>query len=374
MRTATNGYFAQVESALSIPDPAQEIEERLEVVWKIVKDADASTLPVLRTAVEDVRTGLEGYSDEEVLDAIGARRAGRPVLRESLRTAELRQLRQSPEERPGEVAEPDVDFFARRAAAPMSVPGIHGVFLVHKLREVRAQVGFTRLEAPAPDLEGEYDLGVESQRLGLATNWLPASEIRGEGILVELDEERMRAWEDREAVIARDAQLREGFEAWLRPRRTGNLAYPGIRYYLLHSLSHLLMSAIALHCGYPSASIRERLYCASRESEMPMAAILLSTGSSGAEGTLGGLVEEGRRLGTHLEQALAMASLCSNDPVCGGHSPRRDPAERFLEGAACHGCLYVAEPSCERFNVFLDRALVVPTLGQDSELAYFEAP
>ena len=105
-----------------------------------------------------------------------------------------------------------------------------------------------------------------------------------------------------------------------------------------------------------------------------MAGILLSTGTAGTEGTLGGLVEEGRRIDRHLRRALEMGSLCANDPVCGSHSPRGDYAERFLEGAACHGCLFVAEPSCERFNLFLDRALVVPTLGQDPRLAFFEPP
>jgi hypothetical protein len=88
------------------------------------------------------------------------------------------------------------------------------------------------------------------------------------------------------------------------------------------------------------------------------------TGSPSAEGTLGGLVEEGRRLTAHLRRAFEMAELCSNDPVCAQHSPRGDLVERNLEGAACHGCLYVAESSCERFNNFLDRALVVPTLAE----------
>ncbi len=76
----------------------------------------------------------------------------------------------------------------------------------------------------------------------------------------------------------------------------------------------------------------------------------------------------------HRVDALDMTALCSNDPVCGDHSPIGDDAERFLEGAACHGCLFIAEPSCERFNQFLDCALVVPTLGQDPRLTFFESP
>jgi hypothetical protein len=102
-----------------------------------------------------------------------------------------------------------------------------------------------------------------------------------------------------------------------------------------------------------------------------MASILLSTGTPGSEGTLGGLVEQGQALLTHLRRAFDAAELCANDPLCADHSPRGDHAERFLEGAACHGCLYIAEPSCERFNRYLDRALVVPTLGKP-ELAFFQ--
>ena len=95
-----------------------------------------------------------------------------------------------------------------------------------------------------------------------------------------------------------------------------------------------------------------------------------ASGTSGTEGTLGGLVEQGRRMREHLRRAWELGRLCSGDPVCAGHSPEDDPAERFLEGAACHGCLYAAECSCERFNRYLDRALVVPTIGNALELAF----
>ena len=105
-----------------------------------------------------------------------------------------------------------------------------------------------------------------------------------------------------------------------------------------------------------------------------MAAILLSTGSPGTEGTLGGLVEQGRNLRRHLRRALRLGELCSNDPVCAGHSPQKDYSERYLEGAACHGCLFIAESSCERFNRYLDRSLVVPTLGHPEELAFLGLP
>jgi hypothetical protein len=45
--------------------------------------------------------------------------------------------------------------------------------------------------------------------------------------------------------------------------------------------------------------------------------------------------------------------------------------ERWLHGAACHGCALVAETSCEMHNDYLDRALVVPVLGF-SNAAFFQ--
>lgn len=375
VRTASNAYFPLVESALTIPSgsPERELAERVRAVWDVLAAASPETLPAFRT-IPKIAAALDGWSDAQVLAAIETVRRGEPARVEPLRTAEARRLREAPAERPGELARPGEDFFARRwvprPATPGLPPGLARVVLVHKLREVRVQVGFSRLEALAPDLQGEFDLGVQSQRLGLDADWLPAAEIRGEGVYLELDEEAVHAWENRPEVAERDRRLQEGFRAWSH----GLVApppYPGVRYYLLHSLSHLLLGAISLHCGYPASAIRERIYCAPHQDETPMAGILLSTGTAGAEGTLGGLVEEGRRLDRHLARALEMAALCSNDPVCGGHDPGDDPAERYLEGAACHGCLFVAEPSCERFNLYLDRALVVPTLGQAEGLAFF---
>jgi hypothetical protein len=196
--------------------------------------------------------------------------------------------------------------------------------------------------------------------------WLPAAEVRGEGIFVQLDEAEVRRWEKSDAVQSRAEKLLRAFEA------DGRGEFPGVRFYMLHSLSHLLLTAISLECGYAASALRERIYCnPPGNAEPAMAAILISTGTTGSEGTLGGLVEEGRRLRHHLREAWEMGRLCSNDPVCAAHDPSSESSDRRTEAAACHGCLYVAEVSCERFNRYLDRALVVPTIGNHPALAYF---
>jgi hypothetical protein len=59
--------------------------------------------------------------------------------------------------------------------------------------------------------------------------------------------------------------------------------------------------------------------------------------------TLGGLVHVGRRIEEHLRSAIELGRLCSNDPVCSQHSAKHALEEQYLLGAACHGCLLIAD-------------------------------
>ncbi len=371
VRTASNSYFPQVVSALSIPDPAGDLHEKVQSVWDVVKTSTKELLQAFRQ-IEKVRVALQDYNDAEVLQAVKAIQEDKPITQGPLRTAEFKQFTSAKPEAHGDPPPTGITFFARTVKPKDGLPeGIGRLVVVPKLREVIAQIGFTRLEPASPDLQGEYDLGVKTAALGLTTNWLPASEIRGEGVFVELDEKAVRAWEERPAVKERGKQLLAGYKAW-SDSVDGPPPFPGVRFYMLHSLAHLLTSAISLECGYAASAIRERLYCGpSHRDPTPMAAILLSTGTTGTEGTLGGLVEQGRELRAHLQRAFDLGRLCSNDPVCASHSPEDDHSERFLEGAACHGCMFVAECSCERFNRYLDRALVVPSIGHPRDLSFF---
>lgn len=369
IRTASDAYFSLVESALSIP-PVKELALRaaIDSVWNVLQVATPEMLPAFRM-IPEVRRALEGWSDADVMESVLARRAGAPVDHGPVRTAEFRQFVAAPDEVPGKLAAPSDTFCATRARRETELPSkIERVVLAHKLREVRAQVGFTRLQPTSSDLQGEYQ--VVPAALGLQTDWLPASEVKGEGIFVRLDEDALREWEQRDAVKARGAELRAGFTKWCEALKEPP-EFPGVRFYLLHSLSHLVLTALSLECGYAASAIRERIYCSLPNDLVQMGAILLATGSSGTEGTLGGLVDQGRNLHQHLRAAWDLGVLCSNDPVCGHHTPHKEQTGRLLEGAACHGCLFVAECSCERFNQYLDRALVVPTLGCDPEVAFF---
>jgi hypothetical protein len=370
MRGAINTYFPQTMSALTIPESTSELVEQVRGLMDVLANATKDNLSVLRTAISKL-AALGNASNDDVLEAVERVKNPENTQQIPLRTAEYLQLTSQSNYQPGVLPKPNDVFFARTYRPAGGLPsGIAKLVLASRLREVSVQIGFTRLEAPTADLQGEFDLGVEHCRLGLNTDWLPTSETWGEGTLVQLDEDAVRAWEDRPEVKARGKILLEGYDAWAAGRDRAP-AFPGVRFYLLHSLSHLLINAIAVECGYSAAALSERIYCAPRNDGVPMAAILISTGTRGTEGTFGGLVEQGKRILGHLQRAYDMGRLCSTDPICAYHKPAADPTRRYREGAACHGCLYVAEPSCERFNCYLDRALVVPVMGQPARLAFF---
>ena len=265
-------------------------------------------------------------------------------------------------------------FFGRAITLPKkrskAMDLVDRVVLIHRLSEVRALAGFTRFEPLTADVDGELDIGAEVARIDEPLTWLPAVENYGEGFFFSLEGSAVAAWETRPAVRARAELFEQGFRLWQQERddrKTAKADFIAPRFVLLHSLAHLLITAVSLDCGYSASSIRERIYSGAGGS-----GILLYTTLSGADGSLGGLVDVGRRLERYLGQALDLGRLCSNDPVCAAHAPAHEigAGDRYLEGASCHGCLLISEPSCERMNQYLDRTLVVPTV-ETTDAAFF---
>jgi hypothetical protein len=359
IRSASNAYFPQLLSVISIPDSFEEVDEIVQSLWTSHLSA-VQTIEQLKfvLTMPAVRQKLEDSDADQIMAAIKRLREGAAADERPVKDAEFEALSLVAEELGVDV--PGGDFFAR--ALPMAewehpkTKPIERVVLVHRLREVVAQIGFTRFEAAGPDIQGELDIGVQSASLSIDSDWLPAIENRGEGIFIQLRPGSVQEWLARTSVQERDRELQAGFVLWHEEHESSGRKYPGLPFYMLHSLSHLLMTSIALECGYPASSLRERVYATPGQY-----GILIYTGSSDAEGTLGGLVQEGRRIKHHLSQALELGILCSNDPVCALHRPTSHDHQPQL-GSACHGCLLISETSCEQHNDFLDRALVVPTV------------
>jgi hypothetical protein len=175
------------------------------------------------------------------------------------------------------------------------------------------------------------------------------------------------------ALLApRSSRYKAGIDTWAKARRANGMPvsdsavkdYGRPDYAMAHSLAHALLTEVAIDCGYPASSLRERIYVLRRApGDAIRCGILIYTASAGNQGTLGGLVDVTRRFRKVLASALERLRLCSGVPVCADHDPVRAIDDRALHGAACHGCLLVSETSCEVRNLLLDRALLVNTVG-----------
>jgi hypothetical protein len=364
VRQASNAYFPQLMSVISLPDRNDGLRDAVDSIWDFISEVEDVEMLRYERKKAKVRAILEDYSDDEVFAEIKVRRGQSAETSRKIKHVEMETLIASKEELGDD--KPDGTFFAR--TLPKSVwdkpwmSGVERVVLVHRLREVMAQVGFTRFEAVSPDIDGELELGVRRAPLARDISWLPAVENRGEGVFIQFNKDAVHRWASRADVQARGRQLLAGYEEWKTEHTGASMSFVEqgglLPYVLFHSFSHLMVTAVSLECGYPASSIRERIY------SIPDIGygVLLYTGSPDAEGTLGGLVQVGRRIHEHIRSALEMGELCSNDPVCAQHDPASPHEHRFLHGAACHGCLLISETSCEQHNEFLDRALVVPTV------------
>ena len=381
-RSATNTYFPQVARVISLPQTVDELAHRIENFWSVMEGC---------TSVDDVRmarrfnpalkANLEGYTDEEVLSRRQSLSAGSAQTEAAAdpRIAEFQLLGSGNPligaNHPG--AHLHAETLDRRIWDPDGNPALSGIMslvAVHRLREVACLYGFTRFE-PAPLATDDLDdvgLAVNGAPLAHTPEWLPAVEQFGEGFFLQFSSEALADWLSRSAVLARAQQLQAGATAWIQAKRARGMPVSANslnererpEYVMAHSLAHALMSEVAIDCGYPASALKERIYVLPRLPGQPIrCGILIYTATAGNQGTLGGLVEVTRRFSRVLKSALNRQGLCSSDPVCADHDPTSADDDRTLHGAACHGCLLVAETSCEARNLFLDRALLIDTVG-----------
>lgn len=255
----------------------------------------------------------------------------------------------------------DLDDFVRESmdVEKYSIPGIKGISLIHKIREVRALTGFTRINPPGSSNLGKDTDGLISVKEP-ETPWYPAYEVRGEGIFLEFDSRVIDTWvNDSKMAVARAKIINDNYS--MTRMSEYNPRNISAQFIFLHTLAHLLIRQMSFECGYAVASLRERIYYSSAENGKEMAGILIYTASGDSEGTLGGLVRQGRpdALPKVFRKAVESSMICSNDPVC--ISTEQGQGRDALNLAACHACTLLPETSCEEFNVFLDRALITGT-------------
>ena len=358
-RGASNIYFSVVASALDIPPWSDELQKKIGMRWAMLEQAQDTAARLVLINALGLPESL-GMSASDLASVIEDRVSRLRAPRRNLRFEEYQQFVQHSEPF-GE----NTEFEVRPLAPPPELAAwLQLVVRATRLREVKANVGFTRIVPPTPgDTERVAPLSLEP------LNWLPAVENRGEGVFLQLNTERVREWEQRPAVLARVTGLQQAYARWWQQRGLdGEPPRPlTARLLLVHSLAHALIRQLSLSCGYGSASLRERIYVDSGEWEM--AGLLVFTSSPDADGTLGGLARqaEAGNLVPLFEDCLAGMAWCSSDPLC---SQGIHASTAASNGAACHACMLASETSCEEFNACLDRVMLVGTV-EHPEMGYF---
>lgn len=378
-RTATNTYFPQVYRVISLPAEEDEltqlVEELADELSNAQSPADVATAKRFNTKIA---ASLSPYADSEIFERLERVRAAtaaagavapKPPEFEVLASGRAVIGQNRPDSRLYAETLPREAWADPRADIDLSA--IERVVAVHRLREVSCLYGFTRFEAAPTSVDGDVEdirMSVGVAPISRGANWLPAVEQFGEGLFLQFDAAVVRQWLERPGTVRRQERLHRGWDHWRKHLKQAGSTYPGVAYVLLHSLSHALMVEIALDCGYPATAIKERVYALggsdSDDGRLEQCGILIYTASAGAQGTLGGLVATAPRIARILRSAVDRLAVCSNDPVCADHEPDDRSGDRATHGAACHGCLLIAETSCEMRNLFLDRSLIVPTMAE----------
>ncbi|WP_315813845.1 DUF1998 domain-containing protein [Bradyrhizobium sp. SZCCHNR2028] len=365
-RSATNTYFAQTVTVISLTKSNDRLRQTIAENKTVIDGIRAlpNFITVLR-AIPQLKDAFKDFSDDEILQALssddgsGANPSAHPHI------AEFDMMATGA---PVIGSDGAGSFFygetLPRDALKLQAPWdtfLQAVVRVHRLREVTCLYGFTRLEPPPTPAESELDeiqLAVGGADLARNVEWLPAIEQLGEGIFLHVAPEFIHQWLGADQTVAKAKNLhdRERRDA---ARFNREPKHRGIAYWALHSLSHAFMAELALECGYPLSSLKERIY-SSGPAQAQRFGILIYTSTAGGQGTLGGLSHMAERAGELLTRATRRLALCSNDPICAEHSEGSE--EYPLQGAACHACLLVPETSCEARNTRLDRGLLTRTV------------
>lgn len=380
-RGASNLYFPVTASALSIPAWSDGLQEALGVYWQEIIDTVPEDRPTFvkilaRNALRDVLVEFRLTVEELVRDIERRVAVIRAPDIKDLRGGEYRQFTLAE----GYSRPDDREFETRVVPVPGELsPYFERIVRVVRLREVRALTGFTRILPPGGDddpLLASISVAAPERR-----EWLPAIDVRGEGIFLEFSRDRLRSWlpagvagggltDAQQEIHRRAARVDRAAEAEWVSRGRDPRKRPSVtaRTLLIHTFAHALMRQLTLDCGYSSAALRERLYVREDDSG-DMAGLLVYTASSDADGTLGGLQRQGEaaRLVPSVIAAVRAMEWCSSDPLC--MEGVLAGVER-LSNAVCHACALAPETACEEFNRYLDRALVVgaPRLP---EVGYF---
>ena len=193
LQGASNAWFPVMLSALSVPQSSNLLKQLVTDHWSDLYDLEGEA-DIAKMRRRNLLRDFAGVSDAELWAAIQEKQAEGETATGSdvddLKTPEWLVFIDPAH------AQKTRDFRLREVRAPRRFAKyFEKVVLAERLREVRALVGFTRIESPG-DYENPAEFP-EAQRMKIARgnpSWVPANEIRGEGIFFQFSETEIQHW------------------------------------------------------------------------------------------------------------------------------------------------------------------------------------
>ncbi|MBO0329744.1 DUF1998 domain-containing protein [[Muricauda] lutisoli] len=371
IRGGSNVHYAAIRSALYLPNTGVttpevivRIIERSEALIKQLSevDNDLRSLRIFLQNQPEVNSGIIALEDlvRHVTEYLAS--ADEDVLEVTseldIRTQEYDYLNSGRDSENSDFKAVVSQFSDTKMGEFLSQFFEH-IVLIEKLRETRVFAGFSRINAE--DGRSIFDKMTDLSRNDV--NWLPAHVVYGEGIFIKFRDDKIDEWLKRAPNGINELITRYHRE---RLRRWDGYEERDLSpaFVMIHTFAHLLINRLCFNCGYGSSSLRERIYFSSND-QTRMNGVLIYTSSGDSEGSMGGLVRQGRESNFYdlLKEIIEDARWCSADPVCMDVGISNGQGPDSLNGAACHNCAIVPETSCEEFNRLLDRSSLIGTYG-----------
>jgi hypothetical protein len=198
-RTATNTYFPQVLTIISLPSEEDELTKRVaELSGQLNNVKSVEHVAAAKQFNPIIAASLGEFSDKDIFDRLVRIREGAKAdASKSPKVAEF-DVFSSGRDEIGQ-NHPNAKLYAQTlkreawagSAPDVDLSSVKGLVAVHRLREVSCLYGFTRFEAAPTSSDGDIEdvsLAVDGAPISRDADWLPAIEQFGEGLFVHFDE------------------------------------------------------------------------------------------------------------------------------------------------------------------------------------------
>lgn len=214
------------------------------------------------------------------------------------------------------------DDLVVRRRPELTMPFISRISAIEKLKETSVLLSYTRMGkfgeprqwynvGQQAESQGETAMSKRPFSDGFQPTYMPAVESYGEGVLFEVDFNRIQP-ADYETFV--------------------------------HTFCHIVMKEMEFQCGYPLTSLKEKIYI---DNDNSKGGFLIYT-IAGSEGSYGGLISltQNGKIIDLINRGAERARYCPNDPICS-----------LDHEAHCFACLDLPETACIKFNAKLNRRL-----------------